>query len=183
LNLLVRPFVLFRPALLAVLVLAWPLFAGCASSEEARRDEERAARAGAWDARHSHVQRASDADDGASPQMTVRGEEGTLNAADVESALHDHLGEIRECYSAGRRGPHPATGRVVVRFFVDVKGEVDEVSIVESSIGNPAIERCIADISVGVVFERPAGHKPMTFDYPFEFRPARQETAARQRRQ
>jgi len=177
---MVRPLVIFRPALLAMLALAWPLFAGCASSEAARRDEERAARARAWDARHSHVQRATYAEDDSSPQMTVVGEEGTLNAADVESALHDHLDELRDCYRLGR--PQRPSGRVVVRYFVDAKGEVDEVSIVASSIGNPVAERCIADIAVGVVFERPAGHKPTTFDYPVEFRPSRRLTADRQRK-
>jgi TonB family protein len=160
-----------------MLMLTCVVAVGCASSEAARREQERQAR----DERPSNIQQATYEDDEASPQMTVQGEEGTLNNADVESALHDHVGEIRDCYRASRKGPK-AEGRVVVRFFVDGKGEVDDVSIVESTIGNHAVERCIADIAVGVVFERPAGHKPMTFDYPFEFRSARELTADRQRK-
>jgi hypothetical protein len=39
----------------------------------------------------------------------------------------------------------------------------------------------MADIAVGVMFHPPAGRKATTFEYPFEFRPARQVTAERQR--
>jgi TonB family protein len=176
---MIRPIVLFRPGLLAALVLMGSLGAGCASGEAARREEARAA---AREARHSHVQQATYAEDDSSSQMTVSGEEGTLNAADVESSLHEHFDEIRDCSHLGKRAAPRSGGRVVLRFFVDAKGEVEDVAIVESSIGNHAIERCIADIGLGVVFERPAGHKPTTFDYPVEFRPARALTADRQRK-
>jgi hypothetical protein len=179
---MVRPPVFFRPALLVTLALTfWSVGSGCASDEAARHDPERDARDAARAAKPAHVQQAKYAEDDASAQMTVSGEEGTLNAADVESALHDHAGEIRDCLRLGRRSPPRAGGRLVLRFFVDGKGEVDDVSIIESSIGNHTVERCIADIGLGVVFEQPAGHKPTTFDYPVEFRPARQLTADRQR--
>jgi TonB family protein len=174
-----RPLVLSRLALLLAL-FGWSAGVGCASDEAAHRDRAREAREAARAARPSHVQQATYAEDDASAQMTVSGEEGTLNAADVESALHEHSSEIRDCYHLGKRSPRSG-GRLVLRFFVDGKGEVDDVSIVESSIGNHAIERCIADIGLGVVFEQPAGHKPATFDYPVEFRAARQLTADRQR--
>jgi hypothetical protein len=179
---MVRPPALFRPALLVTLTLTcWSVGLGCASDEAARHDQARDARDAARAAKPSHVQQAQYAEDDASAQMTVSGEEGTLNAADVESALHDHAGEIRDCLRLGKRSPARAGGRLVLRFFVDGKGEVDDVSILESSLGNHTIERCIADIGLGVVFEQPAGHKPTTFDYPVEFRPASQLTAARQR--
>jgi TonB family protein len=177
---MVRPRVPFRPILFVAVALTWSAGLGCASDKADRRDQAREAREAARAARPSHVQQAQYAEDEGSPQMTVTGEEGTLNAADVESALHDHSTEIRDCYRLGRRSPRMG-GRLVLRFFVDGKGEVDDVAIVESSIGNHAIERCIADIGLGVVFEQPAGHKPATFDYPVEFRPARQLTADRQR--
>jgi hypothetical protein len=176
---MVRPLVSFRSVLPAALALMSCLGAGCASSQAARREEALQA---ARDERHSHVQQATYSDDDSS-QMSVSGEEGTLNAADVESALHDHFGEIRDCFHLGHRGgPQRATGRLMLRFFVDGKGEVSDVQVVESTIGNHVVERCIADIGLGVVFERPAGHKATTFDYPVELRPARQVTADRQRR-
>jgi len=172
---MVRPTVLSR---LAVLALTLSVGVGCASDEAARREEARAAR----DARPSHIRQATDSEDGPSPEMAIKGDEGTLNAADVESALHEHLGEIRDCYRLGGRAARGVGGRVTLRFFVDGKGEVDEVSVVESSLRNGPIERCLADIGVGVVFQPPSGHKPTTFDYPVEFRSDREVVAGRQRR-
>lgn len=171
-----------RTALVITLALAcWSVGPGCASDGASRRDPELDARDAARAAKPTHVQQAQYAEDDPASEMTVSGEEGTLNAADVESALHDHAPEIRDCLRLGRRSPARAGGRLVLRFFVDGKGEVDDVSIVESSLGNHLVERCIADIGLGVVFEKPAGHKPTTFDYPVEFRPARQLTADRRR--
>jgi TonB family protein len=171
-----RPNAFLRPAWLAVLVLTTSAGAGCASSEAARRDQARAAR----EARHGAVHQATDSDSDDSSQMTVSGDEGTLNSQDVDTALHAHMGEILDCYRLGRKAPQHADARVLLRFFVDGKGEVDDVSILQSNIGNHAVERCLADIAVGVVFEPPTGHKATTFDYPFEFR-SREVTAARQR--
>ncbi|HVU50444.1 MAG TPA: TonB family protein [Polyangia bacterium] len=162
-----------RP-LFAALALAW-VAAGCASSDSARWDKAREAREAARAARPSSVQPAK-YDDDPSSDMTVQGEEGTLT--DADSALRDHSAEIRECFRIGHRAARPS-GRVLLRLFVDGKGEVQDVTVLESSIGNHAIERCIADICLGVMFERPAGNKPTTIDYPVEFRPA---LASRQHR-
>jgi hypothetical protein len=41
-----------------------------------------------------------------------------------------------------------------VRFFVDAQGRVDAAAVLESSIGNHAVECCIADIAIGVVFKK-----------------------------
>jgi TonB family protein len=163
-------------AVLALTVLA----VGACASDESRREEARLQREAARSARHSDVQQAHYEDDDASSEMTVSGEEGTLNAADVNGALKDHFGEIRDCFHIGKRPQRPS-GRIVLRFFIDGKGEAQDVEIVESSIGNHGIERCIADIGLGVMFEPPAGHKATTFDYPVEFRPARPLTADRRK--
>lgn len=160
---------------IAALALGW-VAAGCASSDAARWDKEREEREAARAARPSSVQQAKYEDDSSSPEMSVQGEEGTLT--DVDSALRDHFGEIKDCFHIGHRAARPS-GRVMLRLFVDGKGEVQDVTVLESSIGNPHIERCIADICLGVMFERPAGNKPTTIDYPVEFRPA---LASRQRR-
>lgn len=156
--------------------------AGCGTDEAARRDAERAKRQEEWDARHASIRSASDAEDQSSPEMSVDGEAGALNAGDVELALKSHLGEILDCYRLGSRNAQKAGGRVLMRFFVDGKGEVEDVAILESSIANAGkggvVERCLADIAVGVRFHPPLGRKPTTFDYPFEFRPARQVTTA-----
>ena len=154
--------------LIAALALGW-VAAGCASSDSAHWDKERQAREAARAARPTSIPQAKYEDDSSSPEMSVQGEEGTLT--DVNSALRDHFGEIKECFHIGHHAARPS-GRVMLRLFVDGKGEVQDVTVLESSIGNPHIERCIADICLGVMFEKPAGNRPTTIDYPVEFRPA-----------
>ena len=173
---MVRPNVVTaRLASLAGLaLLTWSVAAGCASDEAARREREAEA---ARNAKSYAVQPAKYEDEGDASDMTMSGGEGTLNEADVQNALKDHFGEIRDCLHLGRRSMR-STGRLVLRLFVDGKGEVQDVTFVEGSLGNPHVERCIADICLGVMFDPPAGHKATTFDYPVELRPAR--VAARQ---
>jgi TonB family protein len=155
---------------------------GCASSDAARRDDERAARERAWNESHSGIRQATYAEDGASPdpEMVVAGEEGTLNVSDVDGAIQQHRGELLDCYRLGSRSSQRAYGRAVLRFFVDGKGEVVDVAILESTVGNARVERCLKDIAVGVHLPPPAGHKPTTFEYPIEFT-ARTLTASRQK--
>jgi hypothetical protein len=165
--------------LAAALGLAFVAAPGCAS-DEARRDAERAARQKAFEERHpAQVSAASDREDDASPEMGVSGDEGTLNTADVESAIAQHKSELLDCYNLARRGAQRPAGRALLRFFVDGKGEVVDVAILESTIGNPRVERCLADIAIGVTLRPPMGRKPTTFDYPFEFRVSSRSPTAR----
>jgi TonB family protein len=164
------------------LTLAAP---GCATSDAARLEQEREERVRAWNDKHSAVHSAeeSEAAPDAEPAMTVSGDEGTLNAEDVEAAISLHRAELLECYGLGRRSSQRAYGHAMLRFFVDGKGEVQDVAILESNIGNKTIERCLADIAVGVTMHAPAGRKPTTFDYPIDFRPStRAPIASRGRR-
>ena len=171
---------LLRFTLVAALAGASFFGSGCASSDQgAHWDKAREAREAAREARPTHVQQATYEDDGASTEMTVSGGEGTLNAADIDAALKDHFAEIRECFHLPGKRPQRPNGRLLLRFHIDGKGEAQDVEILESTIGNHFIERCIADIGLGVMFEPPAGHQPTTFDYPVELRPARPLTADR----
>jgi hypothetical protein len=160
----------FLAAALCVTSLAtWATF-GCAS-DEARRDAERAQRQREFEKRHpAQVSAASDSGDDGSSEMSVSGDEGTLMTADVESAIAKHKDELLDCYGLARRGSQRPGGRALLRFFVDGKGEVVDVAILESNIGNGRVERCLADIAVGVTLHPPMGRKPTTFDYPIEFR-------------
>jgi TonB family protein len=144
-----------------MVALAWTTTVGCAAGGAARRE----------DARHSDAQQATHAKDESSAEMIVLSARRTLNVAAVDRALDGHFGELRDCYKLDRRAQRPG-GRVVVRFFVDGKGKVNAAAILESSIDNHAVERCIADVAVGVTFERPPGYKPTTIEYPIVFRAA-----------
>lgn len=157
---------------LAVIALTSLVSLGCASSEAARQQDDEAAVQRAWNEPRTRIQAAAEPKEDMSPEMTVSGNEGTLNAVDVEGAIDRHRGELIDCYGLDRRASRG--GRALLRFFVDGKGEVVDVAILESTIRHPRVERCLADIAVGVVLPPPSGRKPTSFDYPVEFRLARQ---------
>ena len=160
----------FLPGVCGLTLLA-SVGLGCASDEAARLDDEQAHQR-AWNDPRTHIRAATDDEADASPQMTVAGDEGTLDSVDIEGALARHRDELLDCYSL-RRGSSRSVGtRALLRFFVDGKGEVVDVAILESNIGNGRVERCLADIAVGVRLPPPTGRKPTTFDYPIEFRVA-----------
>jgi TonB family protein len=170
----------FLPAVLCAgffVTILVPL-GGCASDAAARREAERAAKA--RNDAHSGIRQASYADDDGTPGMVVDGEEGTLNQPDVDAAIQQHRGELLECYRLGSRSSQRAYGRALLRFFVDAKGEVVDVAVLESTVGSARVEHCLVDIAAGVTLPPPAGHKPTTFEYPIEFT-ARTLTASRQK--
>ncbi len=173
------------PRFLAALLCAGLLasvaaLGGCASNEAARREADRAAQARAWNDAHSGVRQASYADDEGTAGMVVDGEEGTLNQPDVDAAIAQHRAELLECYRLGSRSSQRAYGRALLRFFVDPKGEVVDVTVLESTIGSARVEHCLIDIAAGVTLPAPAGHKATTFEYPIEFT-VRTLTASRQK--
>jgi hypothetical protein len=169
----------FLPGVFGLTLLA-SVGLGCASDEAARMDDEETRRA--WNDPKTHIRAATNDETDASPEMAVSGDEGTLNSADIEGAMARHRDELLDCYSLRRGASRSGANRALLRFFVDGKGEVVDVAILESNIGNGRVERCLADIAVGVRLPPPNGRKPTTFDYPIEFRVASRSTAKHGRR-
>ena len=46
--------------------------------------------------------------------------------------------------------------------------------MVESTLGNYDVERCLVEVGRRIAFPAPTGHKPTTFEYPVEFRSTNQ---------
>lgn len=144
--------------------------AGCASDEGARRSSEHAA-AGIHAAEDTErpagaAQRRTDDPSG----MHLETELGVLETADVEETLQGRLDDVRACYRRAGKAQDYAGGRVLLRFLVAGDGHVDDVWVVESSLGNYSVERCVVDIGRQVVFGAPSGNRATTFEYPIEFR-------------
>jgi TonB family protein len=106
--------------------------------------------------------------------MSVDAELGVLETADVEATLEGRLDDVRACYGRAGKAQDYAGGRVLLRFLVAGDGHVDDVWVVESSLGNYSVERCVVDIGRHVVFGAPSGNRATTFDYPIEFRSTNQ---------
>jgi TonB family protein len=160
---------------LAILTLTASAFAaaGCASDEATRRAATESSR----QERYAAVHEAPSADDSArapAPEMKIDAELGVLDTAVVEETLQGHFDDVRACYGRAGKAQGYAGGRVLLRFLVAGTGRVADVWVLESTLGNYSVERCLVDVGRGVVFEAPSGGKATTFDYPVEFRSTNQ---------
>lgn len=106
--------------------------------------------------------------------MKVENELGVLERDDVEATLSEHFDDIRACYHRAGRAQRYAGGRVLLRFLVNGDGSAGDVLVVESTLGNYNVERCVVEVGRAITFRAPTGGKPTTFEYPVEFRSSNQ---------
>jgi TonB family protein len=153
-------------ALASALCTAW---SGCATDDEARRAataQERLAQA----AKGEPPKRPKAREYDPVPGMAVDNEMGVLESGDVEDALQARFEDVRNCYERAGKAREYAGGRVLLHFLVDGTGHAQDVWVVESTLGNYFVERCLVEVGRSVAFPAPSGRKATTFDYPVEFR-------------
>jgi TonB family protein len=102
--------------------------------------------------------------------MTVENEVGVMDTDDVEATIQEHFGEVRDCYTRAGKAQRYAGGKVLLRFKVSGDGTTEDVLVLESTLGNYEVERCLVDVGRRIHFHAPNGNKPTTFEYPVEFR-------------
>jgi TonB family protein len=166
-----------RPNALIGLLVAMSALTGCATSGQAGNDEEEGGGAVARAAQQDRERaRESRRRHDPVPAMKLDNEIGVLETADVEDTLQNHFGDVRACYRRAGKAQQYAGGRVLLRFLVAGDGHAEDVWVVESSLGNYSVERCLVEVGRRVVFGAPSGRKATTFDYPVEFRSTNQVT-------
>jgi TonB family protein len=156
------------PLVVIVPALASLLGAGCGSDKAARQDDG---------APLAHRRRPSGGIRSADPNpagMTVDNELGVLDTEDVEATLKDHFDDIRSCYQRAGKAQRYADGRVMLRFAIGGDGVAQDVLVIESTLGNYDVERCLVEVGRRITFHAPSGHKATTFEYPVEFRSTNQ---------
>jgi TonB family protein len=70
---------------------------------------------------------------------------GGLDKEIVRRVVRSHVKEIKFCYERELQHEPGLHGRVSVRFVVAPDGRVATVGITESTVGNPRVDRCVAD--------------------------------------
>jgi len=143
--------------------------AGCGSDKAARQDSSASALAHKHHPSHGIYEA-----DSSSGGMTVDNELGVLDTDDVEATMKDHFDEIRGCYHRAGKAQRYAGGRVMLRFLVGGDGIAQDVLVIESTLGNYDVERCLVEVGRRIAFRAPTGHKATTFEYPVEFRSTNQ---------
>jgi TonB family protein len=141
---------------------------GCGSSKGARKDGE----GGPEFAVAKRKPREPAPDPGAS--MNLDNEIGVLDTDDVEATLQEHFDDVRSCYGRAGKAQRYAGGKVLLRFLVNGDGTAQDVWVLESTLGNYDVERCLVEVGRKIKFHAPSGSKATTFEYPVEFRSTKQ---------
>jgi TonB family protein len=145
--------------------LAIVTLAGCGSDKAARNDSGDPEQA----LKRRKPKQGIHADD-AAQAMRVDNELGVLDGEDVNATMRDHFDDVRGCYNRAGKAQRYAGGRVLLRFLVAGDGSAQDVLVVESTLGNYDVERCLVDVGRRITFHAPSGRKATTFEYPVEFR-------------
>jgi TonB family protein len=144
--------------------------AGCGSDKAARNDDDGPRQLA--HKRHSSGGGIHSADP--NQGMSVDNELGVLDTEDVEATMRDHFDDIRGCYTRAGKAQRYADGKVMLRFLVGGDGLAQDVLVIESTLGNYDVERCLVEVGRRISFHAPVGHKATTFEYPVEFRSTNQ---------
>ena len=94
--------------------------------------------------------------------MSIDSELGVLDTEDVEATLKQHFDDIRGCYQRAGKAQRYAGGRVLLRFLVGGEGISQDVLVVESTLGNYDVERCL--VEVGASNRVPRAHRAQADD-------------------
>jgi len=88
----------------------------------------------------------------------------------IQAMITRHSAQIEYCYETELRKNPGLKGKIVVRFIVRVNGSVTRVKVVQSTMGNRNVERCITGVIRRFKFE-PVGKEKgnLTYEYPFIF--------------
>jgi TonB family protein len=87
--------------------------------------------------------------------------------------------EVNTCYQAALVTQPALAGRLVVHFTITAKGKAAHVVVRDSTLSNPAVERCVADVVGRWAFAAPENAQDSHVAVPFEFGPAQGSGAVR----
>jgi outer membrane biosynthesis protein TonB len=83
---------------------------------------------------------------------------GSIDKGAIEAALLAHKDEFRLCYEREINAENPnISGRVRTSFTIGASGRVTESGVVESTIRNANVERCVLTVLRRIQFPVPAG--------------------------
>jgi hypothetical protein len=101
--------------------------------------------------------------------MTLERSKGALNQRDVDRVLDRQVQSLTPCYEQAGAAQKYAGGDVKLRFFVTSSGEVSNVLVTESAVGNFEVERCLVTEGRRLKFPPPEGNRATDFEYSLRF--------------
>jgi Ca-activated chloride channel family protein len=94
---------------------------------------------------------------------------GSLSKEVIRRIIRRHINEVKHCYELELANDPKLAGKVVVRFTIDSSGKVGAVQIVESTLGDKAVEECIVK-AVGRLTFPAVADSTTVVTYPFQLR-------------
>ncbi len=89
----------------------------------------------------------------------------------VGEVVQRHLSQIRYCYQRELQSDPSLMGAVTISFTIAGDGSVARAKTAKSTLGDAAVERCIADRFLQMTFPAPQGSGIVMVRYPFVFSP------------
>jgi TonB family protein len=109
------------------------------------------------------------------PKVKIKGEGhviGCIGKDVIRRVIRQHINEVRFCYEKGLVDKPDLEGRVNVGFVIKGDGAVGSAKIKNSTLGNQAVESCIASAVERWSFPAPEGCGVVIVSYPFSLVPA-----------
>lgn len=93
---------------------------------------------------------------------------GSLSKEAIRRVVQRHKREVSFCYEQALQQRPDLQGRVVISFIISPTGAVQSSAVGESSLGNRAVETCIASAVRRWGFPSPDGGGIVVVNYPFK---------------
>jgi TonB family protein len=106
---------------------------------------------------------------GSAPEVAMGTAEvtGSLDKELIRRIIRRHINEIKFCQEREVVRGRPGRGRVLLRFTIGPEGSVLQSIVQSSTVGNPAIEQCMAQAVRRWEFPKPRGGGIVSVVYPF----------------
>ncbi|MCB9547274.1 MAG: AgmX/PglI C-terminal domain-containing protein [Myxococcales bacterium] len=96
---------------------------------------------------------------------------GVLSPASIASVVGRRKSAIKSCYEKQLRHNSKLAGKVRIQFTIEQSGRVSSVKVVEDTLSDPLVGKCIANAVQRFRFDKPDGGS-VTVAFPFVFAPS-----------
>lgn len=96
---------------------------------------------------------------------------GSLDRKVIKDVIREHHREVRACYEMELTRQPDLAGRVLSQFTISPTGDVVQVVLHDSTLGNPSIEECVRHRLLSWKFPKPVGGA-VEASYAFNFFPS-----------
>jgi TonB family protein len=103
-------------------------------------------------------------------QVQVTGTKGVLQAQEIQAGVAPHAAAIEACYKDELKQKKFVSGKLTVEILVAKTGQVGGARVVDSDVGDWAVEKCVLGVARGMTFAKPKGGDGQAqFQVPLNF--------------